>query len=146
MPPSKSSKAKAAWERARRYAEEHSVSVREARSILARQKDEPEAPEPPPKPRQRRAAAKGKVKAADLAAAEKQLRKKYPHIIEGSIRAHEDGPHKGRRTVEIACQNKGCQNRRRIHTSDAFQVELCPDCTKVLRQQRRTKAAKKGSQ
>jgi len=145
MPPSKSSKAKAAWDKARRYAQEHGVSVKEARTALAQQKNQPEPAKPASKPRQRQAVAKGKAKTADLAAAEKQLRKKYPHIIEGSIRAHEDGPHKGRRTVEIQCQAKGCQNWRRIHTSDAFQVELCPDCTKALRQQRRTKAAKKGS-
>jgi hypothetical protein len=43
MPPSKSSKAKASWDRARRYADQNGVTVKEARSLLARQKDEPEA-------------------------------------------------------------------------------------------------------
>jgi hypothetical protein len=152
MPPSKSSKGKAAWERARRYADEHNVSVKEARSILARQTSD-EKDEPPPQPTRphgraaskRRPANPTKGKPTDLSAAEAALRKKYPHIIEGSIKAHEDGPHKGRRTVEIVCQNKGCQNTRTIHTSDAFQVELCTDCTKLLRQQKRAKAAKKGT-
>jgi hypothetical protein len=142
MPPSKASKAKAAWDRARRYSEEHGVTVKEARTILARQKDEPEAPKPPANPRTRRE-AKATPKTVDLAAAERELRRKYPHIVEGSIRAHSDGPHKGRRTVEIVCQNKGCQNKRRIHTSDAFQVELCTECTKTIRQQRRVKATRK---
>jgi hypothetical protein len=142
MPPSKSSKAKAAWDRARKYAEEHGVTVKEARTIIARQKDEPKAPKPPAKSRSRQQ-TKTTPKSVDLAAAERELRRKYPHIVEGSIRAHTDGPHKGRRTVEIVCQNKGCQNKRRIHTSDAFQVELCAECTKTIRQQRRTKVAKK---
>src|SRR5687768_6473314 len=142
MPPSKSSKAKAAWDRARKYAEEHGVSAKEARTILARQKVEPETPKPAAKPRSRRE-ARATPKQGDLAAAERDLRRKYPHIVEGSIRAHTDGPHKGRRTVEIVCQNRGCQNKRRIHTSDAFQVELCSECTKTIRQKRRVKAAKK---
>ncbi len=144
MPPSKSSKAKSAWERARRYAEEHGVTVKEARTILARQKDEPEPAKVPTKARSRNQ-AKATPKPIDLAAAERDLRRKYPHIIEGSIRAHNDGPHKGRRIVEIVCQNKGCQNHRRIHTSDAFQVELCIECTKTIRQQRRAKTAKKAA-
>ncbi len=142
MPPSKSTKAKAAWERARKYAAEYRVTVKEARSILARQKDEPAAPKPHAKTRPSKR-AKPTPKAADLGVAERELRRKYPHIVEGSIRTHHDGPHKGRRTVEIVCQNKGCQNRRRIHTSDAFQVELCIACTKTIRQQRRAKANKK---
>ena len=142
MPPSKSSKAKAAWDRARKYAEVHGVTVKEARSLLARQKEEPVAHKPQAKSRPRRE-TKPKA-AADLAAAEQQLRKKHPHIVAGTIKAHQDGPHKGRRTVEITCQAKGCQNRRRIHTSDAFQVELCVACTKTFRQQKRSKANKKG--
>ena len=142
MPPSKSSKAKAAWDRARKYAEEHGVTVKEARSLLARQKEGLVAHKPPGKSRPRREAKPKAV--ADLAAAEQQLRKKYPHIVAGSIKAHQDGPHKGRRTVEITCQAKGCQNRRRIHTSDCFQVELCSECTKAFRQQKRSKANKKG--
>jgi hypothetical protein len=142
MPPSKSSKAKAAWDRARRYAEERGVSIKEARSTLARQKDAPKASKLPTKARSR-SEPKSLPKAADLAVAERELRRKYPHIVEGSIRTHKDGPHKGRRTVEIVCQNKGCQNKRRIHTSDAFQVELCTECTKTIRQQRRAKTNNK---
>ncbi|MBA3482471.1 MAG: hypothetical protein H0T51_11705 [Pirellulales bacterium] len=141
MPPSKSSKAKAAWDRARRYAEEHGVSIKEARSTLARQKDAPEVAAPKTKPRSNKLKSSSKV--VDLGVAERELRRKYPHIVEGSIRVHDNGPHKGRRTVEIVCQNKGCQNKRRIHTSDAFQVELCNACTKIVRQRRRAKASKK---
>lgn len=142
MPPSKSSKSKAAWDRARRYAAEHNVSVREARSILARQADEPDILSLPHQP-QRRGATK-QEKTADLAAAEQRLREKYPHVVKGSIQAHEEGPHRGRRTVEIACQTKGCRNRRRIHTSDAFQVKLCVACTHAHRKQRRAALLKKG--
>jgi hypothetical protein len=144
MASSKSSQSKAAWDRARKYAREHGVTVREARSILAREKAEPKKPQPASKS-QPQQASKSKSQTIDLAAAEAALRKKYPHIVAGSIQAHDDGPHQGRRTVEIICQNKGCQNTRRIHTSDAFQVELCPECTKTARQQRRAKTAKKGS-
>ena len=77
--------------------------------------------------------------------AEQELRAKYPHIVEGSLRVETDGAHKGRRSVEIACQGDGCRKRRRIHTSDAFQTKLCQECTTLHRKQRRTKANLKGA-
>ena len=77
--------------------------------------------------------------------AEQELRAKYPHIVEGSLRVETEGTHQGRRSVEIACQGDGCQERRRIHTSDAFQTKLCHECTTLHRKQRRAKANLKGA-
>lgn len=139
MSSSRSESLKAAWERARVYAAEHGLSLRKARSILARQ----------PKPAKPKRSTKRTTKAAgvppELAAAEKQLRAKYPHVIAGTIAAHTNGPNRGRRTVEIQCQTKGCKNRRLVHTSDLFQVSRCPDCAKAARSQRRSTSKRKGS-
>src|SRR5688500_10587316 len=109
MSDSRSAPLKAAWERARRYAAEHGVSVSKARSILAKQPSEPK-----PKPAKqliKRTAKPAKTSGSpDLAAAEKVLRAKYPHVIAGTLRAHSSGAHAGRRTVEIRCQAAGCKN------------------------------------
>lgn len=128
---------KAAWERARVYAAEHGLSLRKARSILAQQPK-------PAKPKRTTKAAKIGVP-PELVAAEKQLLAKYPHAISGTLSVHTNGPHKGRRTVEIQCQAEGCKKRRLVHTSDLFQVSRCPDCAKAARKQRRTKSKKKGA-
>lgn len=134
MSSSRSEPLKAAWDRARAYAAEHGLSLRKARSILAQQ----------PKPAKPKRSTKRTTKAAgvppELAAAEKQLRAKYPHVIAGTIVAHTNGPHKGRRTVEIQCQTKGCKNRRVVHTSDVFQVNRCVECSLAARSQRRSKS------
>jgi len=130
---------KAAWERARVYAAEHGLSLRKARSILAQHPKQPK-----PKRPTKQATKTARVP-PELAVAEKLLRAKYPHVIAGTLAAHADGPHKGRRTVEIQCQAAGCQNRRLVHTSDLFQVSRCPDCAKAARSQRRSTSKKKGS-
>lgn len=143
MTSSHSSHTKSAWAKAREYATENGIGVKEARSILAREgqvneagETLPESEQPTPKP--------AKPKSLDLAAVEEQLRQKYPHIIPGTLRINTDGPHQGRRTVEIACQAEGCLNNREIHTSDAFQVKLCLDCTLKARKSKRSKPPKRG--
>ncbi len=143
MTSSHSSHAKVAWAKARKYAKEHGIGVKEARSILAREGQEnesedalPESEVKPSKP--------AKSKSLDLGAVEQELLKKYPHIIAGTLRINTDGPHQGRRTVEIACQAEGCLKRREIHTSDAFQVRLCLDCTQSARKAKRSKPPKRG--
>lgn len=146
MASSKSSKAKAAWAKARRYAQEQGISVSEARSQLARQVSTAVPPVVPrPSARTKKPAVVRPAKHKELRLAEQELRTKYPHIIEGTLRIEADGAHKGRRSVEIACQGDGCQQRRRIHTSDAFQTKLCLDCTTRHRKQRRAKANRKGA-
>jgi hypothetical protein len=134
MSSSRSEPLKAAWDRARAYAAEHGLSLRKARSILAQQ----------PKPAKPKRSTKRSSKTAgvppELAAAEKQLRAKYPHVIAGTMAAHSNGLHKGRRIVEIQCQTKGCKNRRLVHTSDLFQVNRCVECTLAARSQRRSKS------
>lgn len=134
MSSSRSEPLKAAWDRARAYAAEHGLSLRKARSILAQQPKEPK-----PKRLTKQATQAARV-TPELAAAEKLLRAKYPHVIAGTLAAHADGPHKGRRTVEIQCQAAGCKNRRIVHTSDLFQVNRCVECTLAARSQRRSKS------
>lgn len=144
MPSSRSAKSKAAWAKARRYATANGLSISEARSLLARQAVSGSRPKP--------ASAQSKVKRSvprltktkELLMAEQELQEKYPHIVAGTLRVEEHGPHKGRRSVEIACQTEGCKRLRRIHTSDAFQTKLCVECTAIRRKQRRARASKKG--
>lgn len=141
---SKSEQAKAAWAKARRYAKANGITVSEARSRLARQG----SATPPIKhstSRRKKPRTTPPRNKKDLLMAEQELRAKYPHIIEGSLRVETTGAHKGRRSVEIACQGDGCQERRRIHTSDAFQTKLCTECTMRRRQQRRAKSNTKGA-
>lgn len=141
MSADRSNASKAAWEKARQLAAERGISVREARSLLA--KGEKPAPAPPsaPKSKKPRKPAEPKGKPTDdLAAAEAKLRQKYPHIVPGTLRPPADGSHK--RTVEIACQRKDCDRRRRIATSDVWQVRFCPECTKAVRQERRSSKSK----
>lgn len=145
MASSKSLKAKTAWAKAREYATEHGIGVKEARSILAREGQQNDSADTLPVSEQK-PSKPAKPKSLDLAVVEEQLRQKYPHIIAGTLRINTDGPHQGRRTVEIACQTEGCSNRREIHTSDAFQVRLCLDCTLKARKSKRAKSTKKGSE
>ncbi len=84
-----------------------------------------------------------------LAAREKELRKKYKRIVEGSIRKETDGLHAGKITVVIACATKNCLNTRRVATSDLFQVKFCEECIDAIRKNRRKakkKAARKEAQ
>lgn len=130
MASTKSTKLKSAWDQARQYAAKHGISIKQARTKLAKSsKSQPVKKSPASSP----AACKssGKTSKDRLVQAELELRQKYPHIIKGSLKAHTSGPHKGRRTVEIHCQTQGCQNKRTIHTSDAFQVKACRACTKA---------------
>jgi hypothetical protein len=144
MATSKSDQAKAAWAKARRYAKAHGITVNEARSRIAREAATP-TPVKHSTSRIKKRVTPPPTKNKDLLMAEQELRAKYPHIVEGSLRVETDGAHKGRRSVEIACQGDGCQERRRIHTSDAFQTKLCPACTTLHRKRRRMKANQKGA-
>lgn len=144
MAASKSDQAKAAWAKARRYAKAHGITVSEARSLLARPASVPPTPAKRSTSRTKKPVPLKPPKNKDLLMAEQELRAKYPHIVEGSLRVDE-GSRQGRRSVEIACQGDGCQQRRRIHTSDAFQTKLCLECTTLHRKQRRAKANQKGA-
>lgn len=143
MAASKSEQAKAAWAKARRYAKANGITVSEARSRQARKTSTP-SPTKQSKPRNMKRVTPPQPKNKELQMAEQELRAKYPHIVEGSLRIETDGAHQGRRSVEIACQGDGCHERRRIHTSDAFQTKPCQECTTLHRKQRRAKATQKG--
>lgn len=134
---------KAAWARAREYAAEHGVSLREARSALAG-KAAPSKKAAKPASATKGSKPQRKKASDDLASAEATLKAKYPHVVPGTLKIHKEGPHKGRRTVEIQCQTPGCKNRRLVHTSDLFQVSRCITCAKTYRSKRRTKSTKKG--
>jgi len=76
----------------------------------------------------------------ELAVAEKELRKKYPHVVKGSLRNISNGAtHKGKRTAEIKCAARGCTKTRRVATSDLAQVRYCDECTQERRAARRRK-------
>ncbi len=78
---------------------------------------------------------------------EKGLRAKYPHIIEGTIRAPKaDGQWANKRTVEIYTvdlNGKKDGNKRRIATSDLFQVRHTEEVAKLARNKLRRKSTKK---
>lgn len=74
-----------------------------------------------------------------LAEREVQLRKKYKHIVEGSIKRHTTGTYAGKITVMIGCTASGCKETRQVATSDLFQVKFCRECTDAERQKRRSK-------
>ena len=78
-----------------------------------------------------------------LRTAEAELKKKYPHIVKGTLRnAENGGPHNQKRTVEIKCSKPGCQVTRRVATSDLAQVTMCEEHTRQARLERRRAARK----
>lgn len=83
---------------------------------------------------------KKRLNKEELAAAEKELRKKYKHIVTGTLRNVSNGAaHKGKRTIEIKCATRGCNATRRVATSDLAQVRHCVPCTLERRAARRRK-------
>lgn len=74
-----------------------------------------------------------------LAEREAQLRKKYKHIVEGSIKRHTSGTYAGKITIKINCASHGCESNHQEDTSDLFQVKNCRECTEAERQKRRSK-------
>lgn len=86
-----------------------------------------------------------------LKAEEEALRKKYKGtvmIVPGSLRNRGDDPdhnklYKNKRTVVIKCKKRGCQNTRRIATSDIHQVQFCETCTIRDRMDRKNSARRK---
>lgn len=78
-----------------------------------------------------------------LSQKEREVRRKHPRVIKGTIRKETDGAHAGKITVEITCAMRGCKVTRRVATSDLFQVKFCPDCTRKARNAAR-RAARQG--
>ena len=62
-----------------------------------------------------------------LAQREHQLCRQYRHAIRGTIRKEVEGVYKDKLTIEIQCR---CGARRRVATSDLFQVHRCEDCSR----------------
>lgn len=87
-----------------------------------------------------------------LAQRDLEITKRYSRVTPGSIRRETDGHHKGKLTVEITCKNKKrnpetgevteCGNKRRVATSDLFQVKFCEDCIAEMRLAKRRRKAK----
>jgi len=74
-----------------------------------------------------------------LVEAEAELRRKYPHVIPGTIRFETEGKYKGKRTVEIATlgvDDKPDGGRRRVATSDLFQVRYSEEVAEKKRSER----------
>ncbi len=84
--------------------------------------------------------------AEGLAAEEAVLRKKYKNIVPGSLRNRGEREGYGmKRTVEIVCAKKDCDNKRIVATSDLHQVKFCEACTaedRLARKARARRAAK----
>jgi hypothetical protein len=73
------------------------------------------------------------------------LRKKYRHIVKGTLRnasKNKEDRHYNKRTVEITCTKRGCKATRRIATSDLAQVSMCEEHTRLARLKRRRDARK----
>lgn len=80
-----------------------------------------------------------------------EIMKKYKNVTPDSIRREVDGHHAGKLTVEITCKRKRkdengkeyeCGNKRRVATSDLFQVKYCEECIAELRLAKRRRKAK----
>jgi hypothetical protein len=99
---------------------------------------------PKPKPRPRKL-----LTTQQLTTTEKTLKQKYPHIKDGTLRNATKGmatpgytpeeitKYNHKRSVTINCTNDGCNNQRRIATSDLAQVKLCENCTRLARNTRK---------
>jgi hypothetical protein len=75
------------------------------------------------------------VQSAELATAEAELVRKYPHvrIKPGSLRLGATEGWGNKRVVTIVCSE--CQvNERVVATSDLFHVSTCPQCSKAAKQ------------
>lgn len=82
---------------------------------------------------------------------EAEILKKYKNVTPGSLRRETDGHHAGKLTVEITCGRKRrkddgteyvCGNKRRVATSDLFQVKYCEECIAEMRLAKRRRKAK----
>ena len=61
---------------------------------------------------------------------------RYTHAVPGSLQ-FEDTVNK--QSMEVACTVNGCPNKRRVYTSDIFQVKLCLEHAKQKRSASRKK-------
>ena len=88
-----------------------------------------------------------KLDESDLKIEERSLRDQYPRIVRGTLRnaTARPGPHIHKRTVEIKCEASGCQEVRRIATSDLHQVTMCDACTVEARLERRRDARRRAA-
>lgn len=68
-----------------------------------------------------------------VARRDKELCKKYKHAVAGTLQRETSGHHANRMTMEIKCCEKGCDKKRRVATSDLFQVKLCEEHSKSKR-------------
>jgi len=92
-----------------------------------------------PKSTASKAPAKKAVKAKEPTTPEAKMaaiKAKYPNrnIVDGSLQFNEA---KQKYSVEIVCGKDGCTTKRRVFTSDLFQVGLCEAHTKEARRSKR---------
>lgn len=106
-------------------------SVKEIDSELEAAIDKMDIPEA--QKAQLKRAAKSKAKAKRISADE--IETKYPHVISGTL---EFDANVGKQSVEIACQHEGCEETRRVFTSDLFQVRTCVEHKAEERKARKT--------
>lgn len=65
---------------------------------------------------------------------EEEIRKEYPHVVEGSMTWNEGA---GKQEVKITCAHDGCDEQRTVFTSDLFQVRMCSTHRKEQRAEAR---------
>ena len=65
---------------------------------------------------------------------ETELRAKYPHVIEGTL---EYDAQRNKQSVLIQCSHPGCEEQRRVFTSDLFQVSMCEEHKKEAKKAKR---------
>jgi len=65
---------------------------------------------------------------------EDEIRKEYPHVVEGSMTWNEGA---GKQQVKITCAHDGCEEQREVFTSDLFQVRMCSTHRKEQRAEAR---------
>ena len=114
----------------------------EAVAVETKPEAEVKAKKQTPKPKAKK--AKAQVKTAKKAKAskkakrltEQELKKRYPHFIEGTLHFDEK---EQRNRCKIRCSEKGCKKTREVATSDLFQVKRCVGCTKAHRNEQRKK-------
>lgn len=83
---------------------------------------------------------KKRLNREELESAEKELWKKYRHIVRGTLKnVVPNGTHAGKRTIVINCATPGCDSKRKVATSDLAQVRHCVTCTTERRAEKRRK-------
>ena len=130
-------------EEAQDFIDERSKTM--AKKVIRRSKGKaPKVTGPKPKVRKSATFSAADPKAVSRKTAPKRmdeaaLKAKYSHVVSGTLKFDKAA---GKQTIEIKCKKRGCDVRRRIFTSDLFQIDMCEEHTLERRATRRAEARK----